>query len=45
VTEVDRATRCIVSYDVVGARTWDAWQETIERAVAAQQYYSAAFPT
>ena len=44
-TEVDRATRCIVSYDVVWERTWDALQETIERAVPAQQYYSDAFPT
>jgi insertion element IS1 protein InsB len=45
VTAVDRATRCIVSYDVVGERTWDAWQETIERAVPVQQSYSDAFPT
>jgi IS1 family transposase len=45
VTEVDRATRCIVSYDVVWERTWDALHETIERAVPAQQYYSDAFPT
>ena len=44
-TEVARATRCIVSYDVVWARTWDAWQETMERAVPAQQSYSDAFPT
>ena len=44
-TAVDRATRCIVSYDVVWERTWDALQETIERAVPAQQYYSDAFPT
>jgi IS1 family transposase len=45
VTEVDRATRCIVSWAVLWERTWDALQETIERAAPAQQYYSDAFPT
>jgi IS1 family transposase len=45
VTEVDRATRCIVSYDVVGERTWDALQQTIARAAPARQSSSAAFPT
>ena len=44
-TQVDRATRCIVSYAVVWERTWEALQETIERAAPAQQYYSDAFPT
>ena len=44
VTEVDRATRCIVSYDVVWERTGDALQETIERVAPARQYYSDAFP-
>ena len=44
-TEVDRATRCITSYAVVWERTWDALQETIERAAPAQQYYSDALPT
>ena len=44
-TAVDRATRCILSYDVVWERTWYAWQETIARAAPAQQDYSDAFPT
>ena len=44
-TEVDRATRCIVGYAVVWERTWAALQETVERATPAQQYYSDAFPT
>ncbi len=44
-TEVDRATRCIVSDDVVWERTWDALQETIERAGPAQRYSSDAVPT
>ena len=30
---------------MVGERTGDALQETMERAVPAQQYYSDAFPT
>jgi insertion element IS1 protein InsB len=45
VTEVDRATRCILSWDVVWARTWDALQETIERPGPARQYYSDGFAT
>jgi IS1 family transposase len=45
VTEVDRATRCIVSYAVVWERTWEALQETVERAAPARRYYSDAFPT
>ena len=44
-TEVERATRCIVSGAVVWERTWEALQETIERAAPARQYYSDAFPT
>ena len=44
-TEGERATRCIVSYDVVWERTWDALHETIERAAPARPYYSDAFPT
>ena len=43
--EVDGATRCIVSYAVVWERTWDALQETIERAAPAQQDSSDALPT
>jgi hypothetical protein len=45
VTEGDRAPRCIVRWAVLGERTWDALQETSERAAPAQQYYSDAFPT
>jgi IS1 family transposase len=44
VTEVDRATRCIRSWAVVWERTWEALQETIERAEPAQQDSSDAFP-
>ena len=44
-TEVDRATRCLVSWAVVWERTWEALQETSERAAPARQYYSDAFPT
>lgn len=44
-TEVDRATRCIVSSAVVWERTGEALQDTIERAAPAPQYYSDAFPT
>ena len=43
-TEVERATRCIVSWAVVWERTWEALQQTIERAEPAQQYYSDACP-
>jgi insertion element IS1 protein InsB len=45
VSAVDRATRCIVRWAVVWERTGAALQETIERAIPAQQSYSAAFPT
>ncbi len=43
-TEVDRATRCILSYAVVWERTWEEMQQTIERAEPARQYYSDALP-
>ena len=43
-TEVDRAPRCIVSYDVVWERTGDAVQATSERAAPALQDSSDAFP-
>jgi len=45
VTEGERATRCSVSDDVVGARTGDAVHETIARAGPAQRYSSDAVPT
>jgi hypothetical protein len=37
VTKVDRATRCLVSYAVVWERTWEALQETVERAERAHR--------
>lgn len=45
VTEVDRATRCIIGWDVVWERDVEALQEMIERARPAQHYWSDAFPT
>jgi len=45
VTEVDRATRCITSWEVVWERTWDAMQGVIEGADPAVQYYSDGFAT
>ena len=45
VTEVDRATRCILGWDVVWKRTRDGLQDLIERSPQASQYYSDAFPT
>lgn len=44
-TEVDRATRCIIGWDVVWERDVEALQEMIERARPAQHYWSDAFPT
>ena len=41
---VDRATRCILSWDVVPERTSEALQACLERAPQARQYYSDAFP-
>jgi IS1 family transposase len=45
VTEVDRATRCILGGDVVWERTRDGLQDLSARSPQASQYYSAAFPT
>jgi IS1 family transposase len=45
VTAVDRATRYITRWAVVGERTWEGLQGVVEGAVPAQQYYSDAFPT
>ena len=39
---VYRDTRCTLSDAVVWERTWDAVQETIERAIPVQQYDSDA---
>ena len=41
---VDRATRCILSWDVVAERTSEAIQACLECAPQAKQYYSDAFP-
>ena len=41
---VDRATRCVLSWDVVTERTSEALQACLERAPQAKQYYSDAFP-
>jgi insertion element IS1 protein InsB len=45
VTEVDRATRCIVSWAVVWERSWEAMQGVVEGADRAQQYYSDGLAT
>jgi insertion element IS1 protein InsB len=42
---VDRATRCVTGWAVVGERTWDALQAVVEAAAPAAQYYSDALPT
>jgi len=41
---VDRATRCVLSWDVVPERTSEALQACLERSPQARQYYSDAFP-
>lgn len=41
---MDRATRCVLSWDVVTERTSEALQACLERAPQAKQYYSDAFP-
>jgi len=38
VTEVDRATRCIIGWDVVWKRDVEEMQEMIERAAQATHY-------
>ena len=44
-TDVDRDTRCIVSWDVVWERTTETLQAMLDRAPFARQYYSDAFVT
>ncbi len=44
-TLVDRRTRCIVSWDVVGERTTEVLQVIVDRAAEAQSYYSDEFTT
>ena len=41
---MDRATHCVLSWDVVPERTSKALQACLERAPQAKQYYSDAFP-
>ena len=41
---MDRATHCILSWDVVHERTSANLQSCLERAPQAKQYYSDAFP-
>lgn len=41
---VDRASHCILSWDVVATRTSEALQACLEKAPQAKQYYSDAFP-
>ena len=41
---VDRATRCVLSWDAVAERTTEALQACLERAPQAKQYYADAFP-
>ena len=45
ITQVDRATRCIVGWDVVWERTTDAMQAMIDRSPQAIHYYSDEFST
>ena len=44
-TDVDRATHCIVGWDVVWERTTSALQAMLDRAPFARHYYSDAFVT
>lgn len=41
---MDRATRCVLSWEVVAERTSEALQACLDRAPQARQYYSDAFP-
>jgi IS1 family transposase len=43
-TIVDRATHCLLSWDVVTERTTENMQACLDRAPQAKQYYSDAFP-
>ena len=44
-TIVDRATRCIIGWDVVGERTTEVMQALLDRAPQAEQYFSDDFST
>jgi insertion element IS1 protein InsB len=45
VTNVDRATRCIVGWDVLWERTENALQTLLDRSPQAKYYYSDEFST
>ncbi len=45
ITAVDRATRCIVGWDVVTERTTEIMQALLDRSVQAARYYSDDFST
>ncbi len=42
---VDRATRCILGWDIIPERTFEAMQAFLDRAPQAAQYYSDDFST
>lgn len=44
-TQVDRATRCIVGWAVVPERTTEVMQALVDRSPQAHRYYSDPFPT
>ena len=44
-TNVDRATHCIVGWDVVWERTKENLQELLDRSPKARRYYSDEFKT
>jgi len=45
VTNVDRAARCIVGWNVVIERTTATWQAILDGSPPAQHYFSDQFPT
>ena len=45
ITAVDRATRCIVGWDVVSERTREVMQAMLDRSPQARLYYSDEFST
>ncbi len=42
---VDRATRCILGWDIIPERTFEAMQAFLDRTPQAAQYYSDDFST
>ena len=41
---MDRATRCILSWDVLLERSFEAMQDVVDRAPRAQPYFSDGLP-